>query len=170
MRRRRFISLPLLAGFGALGRLLPAAYARDNAGATMSDGQERDNDFIRLFLCGDVMTGRGIDQILPHPGSPQLYEPYMSSAAHYVAIAERKNGRIPRQAPFDYVWGDALPVLDPANGRLVQMTMRVMQIRRFRLQRASEKDARWLAQVPDRESRKLGTHIGFEEDELRVSM
>lgn len=25
---------------------------------------------VRLFLCGDVMTGRGIDQILPHPGAP----------------------------------------------------------------------------------------------------
>lgn len=25
---------------------------------------------ITLFLCGDVMTGRGIDQILPHAGMP----------------------------------------------------------------------------------------------------
>jgi hypothetical protein len=24
---------------------------------------------LRLFLCGDVMTGRGIDQILPRPGN-----------------------------------------------------------------------------------------------------
>ena len=23
---------------------------------------------ITLFLCGDVMTGRGVDQVLPHPG------------------------------------------------------------------------------------------------------
>lgn len=30
---------------------------------------------VTLFLCGDVMTGRGIDQILPHPSAPQLYEP-----------------------------------------------------------------------------------------------
>jgi len=22
---------------------------------------------LTLFLCGDVMTGRGIDQVLPHP-------------------------------------------------------------------------------------------------------
>ena len=26
---------------------------------------------VRLFLCGDVMTGRGIDQILPHPCEPR---------------------------------------------------------------------------------------------------
>jgi hypothetical protein len=26
--------------------------------------------FITLFLSGDVMTGRGIDQILAHPGDP----------------------------------------------------------------------------------------------------
>ena len=35
---------------------------------------------VKLFLCGDVMTGRGIDQVLPHPGEPQLFEPYMRSA------------------------------------------------------------------------------------------
>ena len=27
-----------------------------------------------MFLCGDVMTGRGVDQILPHPGDPRLRE------------------------------------------------------------------------------------------------
>ncbi|MGD8592237.1 MAG: poly-gamma-glutamate biosynthesis protein, partial [Gammaproteobacteria bacterium] len=24
-------------------------------------------EFLTLFLCGDVMTGRGIDQVMPHP-------------------------------------------------------------------------------------------------------
>ena len=28
---------------------------------------------IRLALCGDVMLGRGVDQILPYPGDPTLY-------------------------------------------------------------------------------------------------
>jgi poly-gamma-glutamate capsule biosynthesis protein CapA/YwtB (metallophosphatase superfamily) len=27
---------------------------------------------VTLFLCGDVMTGRGIDQILPHPAELHL--------------------------------------------------------------------------------------------------
>ncbi len=63
---------------------------------------------LTLFLCGDVMTGRGIDQILPHPGGAQLFESYMRSARGYVALAERASGRIARPADFAYVWGDAL--------------------------------------------------------------
>jgi len=63
---------------------------------------------IRLFLCGDVMTGRGIDQILPHPGDPRLYEPYVENAKVYVELAERLNGSIPQPAGFSYIWGEAL--------------------------------------------------------------
>ncbi|MCZ6828873.1 MAG: CapA family protein, partial [Gammaproteobacteria bacterium] len=66
---------------------------------------------ITLFLCGDVMTGRGIDQVLPHPGSPRLYESYMKSAMGYVEIAESAYGPIPRPVNFDYIWGDALAEL-----------------------------------------------------------
>ena len=49
-------------------------------------------DHISLFLCGDVMTGRGIDQVLPHPGNPKLYEPFVTTARTYVALAEQANG------------------------------------------------------------------------------
>jgi len=65
-----------------------------------------------LFLCGDVMTGRGIDQILPHPSRPQLFEPYVRSAKEYVELAERANGPITRPVDLAYVWGDALEELD----------------------------------------------------------
>lgn len=65
-------------------------------------------DAVTLFLCGDVMTGRGIDQILPHPGRPHLYESYVRSALGYVQIAERANGPIARPVDFAYIWGDAL--------------------------------------------------------------
>ncbi len=67
---------------------------------------------VTLFLCGDVMTGRGIDQILPHPSRPELYEPWVDSAQEYVAMAERAHGPIPRRADFAYIWGDALAELD----------------------------------------------------------
>ncbi|WP_276315534.1 CapA family protein [Mesorhizobium jarvisii] len=67
---------------------------------------------MRLFLCGDVMTGRGIDQILPHPCDPTLYETHMWSAVDYVALAEHRAGEIPRAVPFDYIWGDALDEID----------------------------------------------------------
>ncbi len=63
---------------------------------------------VTLFLCGDVMTGRGVDQILRHPSAPQLYESGTSSAKSYVAIAEAATGRIARPADDNYVWGGAL--------------------------------------------------------------
>ena len=43
---------------------------------------------VTLFLCGDVMTGRGIDQILARPSKPHLHEQYVRSALDYVNIAE----------------------------------------------------------------------------------
>jgi len=65
-----------------------------------------------LFLCGDVMTGRGIDQIMTKPGKPHLYESYVRSATRYVEIAERATGPIVRPVSASYIWGDALAELD----------------------------------------------------------
>jgi len=62
-----------------------------------------------LFRCGDVMTGRGIDQILGL---------------------------------------DVVPT----------------RIRRFRVRRAGDRDAKWLAAVLDRESRPLGTRARLRAD------
>ena len=67
---------------------------------------------LRLFLCGDVMTGRGIDQALPHPVNPGLHEPYVRDAREYVDLAENANGPIQRPVSFDYIWGDALQELE----------------------------------------------------------
>jgi poly-gamma-glutamate synthesis protein (capsule biosynthesis protein) len=75
------------------------------------------------------MTGRGIDQILPHPCDPALYEPYMRSALGYVEIAERGSGPIPRRVDPAYVWGDALDELErerPA-ARIVNLETAVTQ-------------------------------------------
>jgi len=58
-------------------------------------------DSIRLFLCGDVMTGRGIDQLLPHSADPMLHEPYIGDARSYVERAESVKGAIPRPGDFD---------------------------------------------------------------------
>ena len=76
----------------------------------MSDAQKvpfaqpRTQRTVRIFLCGDVMIGRGIDQVLPHPCDPRLYESYAKSALHYVHLAEDENGPIPRQVDPFYVW------------------------------------------------------------------
>jgi poly-gamma-glutamate synthesis protein (capsule biosynthesis protein) len=72
----------------------------------------KDMQEISLFVCGDVMTGRGIDQILPHPSHPQLFERHVRSALDYVALAERRSGPIPRPVAPAYIWGEALAVLD----------------------------------------------------------
>ena len=69
---------------------------------------------IRLFLCGDVMTGRGIDQVLPHPSDPQLHEPYIKSALDYARLAEKANGPIPRRVDPAYIWGEALGEIERA--------------------------------------------------------
>jgi poly-gamma-glutamate capsule biosynthesis protein CapA/YwtB (metallophosphatase superfamily) len=74
----------------------------------------RSHDAISLFLCGDVMTGRGIDQVLPHPGNPVLYEASIRDARAYVQLAEMANGPIPRPVDFAYIWGDALEDLERA--------------------------------------------------------
>lgn len=68
--------------------------------------------FLTLFLCGDVMTGRGIDQILPHPSDPRLHEPLVKDARDYVRLAERSSGSISRPVSFFYVWGEALAELE----------------------------------------------------------
>ena len=65
-----------------------------------------------LCLTGDVMTGRGVDQILPAPGNPRLWERYTASALSYVRLAEGVSGPIPRPVDPMWPWGDALRVLD----------------------------------------------------------
>ena len=70
---------------------------------------------VTLFLCGDVMTGRGIDQILPRPCDPAIREPYMDSALGYVQLAEEANGPIPQSVDASYIWGDALAEFERVN-------------------------------------------------------
>ena len=61
-----------------------------------------------LSLCGDVMTGRGLDQLLPHPSDPLLHEPYLTDARGYVELVERTSGSIRVPVNFSDLWGDAL--------------------------------------------------------------
>lgn len=103
MRRRR----AFLQRMGAAGVHVAAGWA---CGAGPA-GKSRS---VKLFLCGDVMTGRGIDQILGQPSEPGIYEDYVKSARDYVRFAEQRNGPIPRRAEPSYIWGDALAELERA--------------------------------------------------------
>jgi len=69
-------------------------------------------DEVLVFLGGDVMTGRGIDQALAHPSSPELYESFVRDARDYLQLAERANGPIPVPVAPGYVWGEALAELE----------------------------------------------------------
>lgn len=77
----------------------------------------------QLLLAGDVMTGRGIDQVLAHPSPPGLFEPWVRDAREYVRIAEEASGPIPAPVPPAYVWGDALAAMDrwPTALRIVNL-------------------------------------------------
>lgn len=88
---------------------------------------------VTLFLCGDVMLGRGVDQILRHPGDPTLQEAAVRDAREYVELAEAVNGPIPRPVDAAWPWGDALPLLDDAapDVRVVNLETSVTTSGRF---------------------------------------
>ncbi len=73
-----------------------------------------DSDGVTVLLGGDVMLGRGVDQVLPHPGEPELRESYMRDARGYVRLAERVNGPIPRPVDWPWPWGEVLALLEDA--------------------------------------------------------
>jgi poly-gamma-glutamate synthesis protein (capsule biosynthesis protein) len=52
-----------------------------------------------------------------------------------------------------------LPMLDAASGRLCGLELVPTRVRKFRIQRASQREADWLADVLNREGRKLGTAV-----------
>jgi poly-gamma-glutamate synthesis protein (capsule biosynthesis protein) len=108
--RRAFLRLVgasamVMTDASAVGGRSPAPRS-DGAGPVSSERE------ITLFLGGDVMTGRGIDQILPRSVNPRIHEPWVKSATTYVSIAEAANGPIPRAVEPAYIWGDALDILD----------------------------------------------------------
>jgi poly-gamma-glutamate synthesis protein (capsule biosynthesis protein) len=115
--RRGFLKL---TGISALGILSSEALAatdpkRPSPAAKEAGGREPGKPrLVTMFLCGDVMSGRGIDQVLPHPGDPRIHESYMKSARGYVELAEKMNGPIPKPVDFSYVWGHALKELEQA--------------------------------------------------------
>jgi poly-gamma-glutamate capsule biosynthesis protein CapA/YwtB (metallophosphatase superfamily) len=94
-----------------------------NGTATPGSTHPDSRPVIRLFLCGDIMIGRGIDQVLAHPCDPALHEFSVHSAMDYVHLAEEASGPIPRHADPSYVWGAALERwnLEKPDGRIVNL-------------------------------------------------
>jgi len=128
--RRRFLAR---TGGAILCGVAGAVVASAATGQRSSGAVERQRTSaprVRLFLCGDVMTGRGIDQILRHPGDPRIFEGYVRSAGDYVAIAEQASGPIPRAVDPAYIWGDALAELEraPPDARIVNLETAVTDV------------------------------------------
>jgi poly-gamma-glutamate synthesis protein (capsule biosynthesis protein) len=117
MNRRKFFSHAIKR---SVLMMAPAMLIARTAGGVQQEQQQpvpmktqtaqhnSDKQRVTLFLCGDVMTGRGIDQILPYPGSPEIFESYLQDARSYVDLAEKTNGPIKKPVPYNYIWGDAL--------------------------------------------------------------
>ncbi len=114
--RRIFLRLAAgtaLGGWvGGSGGSVLAAEARRPSGSGPQTRSSGGGGLVTLFLGGDVMTARGLDQVLPHPGDPALREPLARSARDYVELAERVNGPIPKPVDFSYPWGQALRELE----------------------------------------------------------
>lgn len=104
MNRRRFLRNAAKT-LGALTVTMSGTRAGNRAAGSESSP-------VTLFLCGDVMTGRGIDQILPNPGHPMLFEPYVKDARRYVELAQERHGPIQSPVLPSYIWGEALAELD----------------------------------------------------------
>jgi poly-gamma-glutamate synthesis protein (capsule biosynthesis protein) len=86
-----------------------------------------------LFLCGDVMLGRGIDQLLAHPNEPTIHEGYLKDARDYVALVEEQSGPILRPVVPERIWGDALEELSRArpDARIINLETSITSSGRF---------------------------------------
>ncbi|MBZ9728709.1 CapA family protein [Salegentibacter sp. JZCK2] len=87
------------------------------------DLKETSENTLKLFLCGDVMTGRGVDQALPNSVNPVLYESYIKDARDYLKLAERESGKIDTPLNYDYIWGDALKVWKQESPRFLLINL-----------------------------------------------
>ena len=104
MRWAKGILVTLIAIWGII------SIDQDVKGIDMRSKNLKSQEAMVLFLCGDVMTGRGIDQVLPYSVDPRLYEPYVKDAGQYVQLAERANGPIDQPVSYSYIWEEALEV------------------------------------------------------------
>lgn len=100
------ISVPVF-GQTTAGDSQRCAAMNQHASKTIDAAREA-SSAVKIFLCGDVMTGRGIDQVLPQPSDPILSESFVKDARDYVRFAEEINGRIAYPVHFAYIWGGAL--------------------------------------------------------------
>ena len=73
---------------------------------------------LKLLLGGDVMLGRGIDQLMPQHCDPALHEAVARDARDYLALAEERIGPIASPFSPERVWGESLSWIQGLNPEL----------------------------------------------------
>jgi poly-gamma-glutamate synthesis protein (capsule biosynthesis protein) len=69
---------------------------------------------FRIFLGGDVMTGRAIDQLFPIHNADDFGKPGHVPGERYRAWSAALSGPLQTPVEHAYIWGDALAVFDSA--------------------------------------------------------
>ena len=67
---------------------------------------------VTLFFCGDLMTGRGIDQILPAQSPPELFDLREGRSECMWRSPRSGMAPFPSNVDYRYIWGEALEILD----------------------------------------------------------
>lgn len=74
----------------------------------------KDAHTIRIFLGGDVMTGRAIDQLFHIHNADDFGKPEHVPAKQYRDWSAACNGGLRTPVSHDYIWGEALAIIDNA--------------------------------------------------------
>jgi poly-gamma-glutamate synthesis protein (capsule biosynthesis protein) len=80
-----------------------------------TNSYEKTSDCLRIFLGGDVMTGRAIDQLFHTHNADGFGKPKDIPAQQYLVASAKLNGAEILPLSHDYIWGVALSILDNAN-------------------------------------------------------
>jgi poly-gamma-glutamate capsule biosynthesis protein CapA/YwtB (metallophosphatase superfamily) len=108
-----------------------------------------------IDLCGvDVVHGHSSH----HPLGIEVYQgrPILFGCGDFLNDYEGIGGYASYRADLSLMY---FLRVDPADGRLLRLSMSPMQIRRFRLNRASPVDREWLRERMDRECRRFGSRV-----------
>ncbi|KAK9805250.1 hypothetical protein WJX72_008701 [[Myrmecia] bisecta] len=119
-------SIPRRAGPRLLAVLAPLLQTRQHPGQSVANMQSTQSSHAQAPT-GDVMLGRGVDQVLPHHCPPHLYEECIADAREYTLLAIRQNGPLPPNRGYDYPWGYALQ----------QMALKTPDVRLINLETAA---------------------------------
>jgi poly-gamma-glutamate synthesis protein (capsule biosynthesis protein) len=102
-----------------------------------------------------------------HPRAIEIYEgrPILYGCGDLINDYEGIPGHEPFRPELGLMY---FPTIDADTGHLVRFTMTPTHIRRFRVMRASPEQARWLADMLDREGTQFGTRVHRSDATLTV--